>query len=127
MNRKEILLWLKARYEGMRRDPSIKEIYPNIDPAKTFEQLLSENPDRNYTELKFIADFHPKDIMLFPFFMGNKKRRGKLTIEGHTNEYELSENHLVMVIDFSNINPKTKTKSIEWIKQQITTLWGCYL
>jgi hypothetical protein len=127
MNRKNILLWLKARYEGMRRDPGINKDYPNIDPKKTFEQLLSENSDPNFAELKFISDYHPKDIMLFPLFMGTTKGKGKLTIAGHSDEYELSEDHLVIVIDFSKINPKKKTININWIKRQLSDLWEYYI
>jgi hypothetical protein len=122
MQRADVLEWLKIRYEGMRRDPLIKEIYPTIDPAKTFDQLLSENPDRNYAELNFIANYHPKDVQIIPLFYGNDK--GAISLESKVEDIKLSKSHVIIVIDFSQIN--TITNNIKFIVNTIRQLWRIY-
>jgi hypothetical protein len=122
VNREEILEWLKVRYEGMRRDPLIKEIYPDIDPTKTFEQLLDEIKDKEYSELIFIADFHPKDVQILPLFYTNS--HGRIIISDKSEEIKLSSSNIVITIDFDKLN--SIEKNIKWINGQIRTLWKYY-
>lgn len=122
MDREEVLDWLKIRYDAMRRDPRIKEIYPNIEPDKTFEQLLLENPDKNYAELNFIADFHPKDVQIIPLFYSNDE--GIIRIKSKADDIKLSKSHVIILIDFAQINGINSC--IKWFVKQIRQMWKIY-
>lgn len=109
----------KARYEGMRRDPSIKKIFPNLDISKTFEEWMELNYE-TYKErgekLFFELFMHPELFIFVPFIFDHNL---KVDEEGIIidSKYKLlaiglPANSITITINYdkvNNINDTIKT------------------